>query len=332
MSRYVLILVLYVCASVGVLAQGAADAEIQQVNSELSKAYSSGSFDEALVAAEKLVKLSVAKFGKDDVSTARALKNRGFVEAARGDVKSAENSLEDAAGIFRKQRTLSNADSRSFAETLETLAGLRMKRDLLFGEKLLIESIELRERAGMPDPKLAYALASLANINFWKREYDTSAAHYKRSLDIFTAAKATDSSDFTNSYYRARCAFRKAKKETEFEALKAEHGYSADFFGGRPASGKAKLINGGVVNGKALHLAKPAYPVEARRAYAEGTVEVDVLIGEDGSIISACTSNSPHPALAEASEISAYNSKFSPTTLQGNPVKVSGRITYKFSR
>ncbi|NOT46865.1 MAG: hypothetical protein HOP17_03825, partial [Acidobacteria bacterium] len=69
-----------------------------------------------------------------------------------------------------------------------------------------------------------------------------------------------------------------------------------------------------------------------RQANAEGTVDVEVLLGENGEVISACTSKAQHTSLAEAAEIAAYNSKFAPTTLQGNPVKVTGRITYKFIR
>ena len=93
---------------------------------------------------------------------------------------------------------------------------------------------------------------------------------------------------------------------------------------------KPKLINAGVINVKAIDLVNPGYPAEARRSRAEGVVNVEVLISEKGEILSACATNDAHPALIEGAEIAAYNSKFSPTTLQGNPVKVFGRITYRF--
>ncbi|MGD9563573.1 MAG: energy transducer TonB [Pyrinomonadaceae bacterium] len=332
-SRSFLIAVLLILSVTLTDGQGSVDMEISKLNSELSRAYSAQDYEAAFIAADKLVSLSTAKFGKESVSTARALKNRGFVEAAKGEARAAEDSLEDAADIFRKQSTLIKTDSETFAELLETLAALKMKRDLLLGEKHLEEALRLRERSGSVNSKqMAFALASLANISFWKREYKRSADQYKRSLELFTAAKNTDSPDFTTAFHRARCAYRKAGADDDFEALKTAYGLSAEFFGGSPGSGKARLIQAGVVNGKAVKLPKPPYPAAAKADRAEGIVEVDVLIDETGRIVSACTANKPHIALAEISEITAYSSKFSPTLLQGKPVKVSGRITYKFSR
>ena len=46
-------------------------------------------------------------------------------------------------------------------------------------------------------------------------------------------------------------------------------------------------IKGGVLNGKAISLPKPEYSDEARAAKIEGTVRVDVLIDEQGTVISA---------------------------------------------
>src|SRR5258705_5510043 len=45
-------------------------------------------------------------------------------------------------------------------------------------------------------------------------------------------------------------------------------------------------ISGGVLNGKAISLPKPQYPPIARAAHAAGTVVVQVLIDENGSVVS----------------------------------------------
>ena len=55
-------------------------------------------------------------------------------------------------------------------------------------------------------------------------------------------------------------------------------------------------ISGGVLNGKAISLPKPAYPPIARAAHASGTVVVQVLIDENGNVISA-RAVSGHPLL-----------------------------------
>ncbi|MGI8639895.1 MAG: TonB family protein [Pyrinomonadaceae bacterium] len=90
-----------------------------------------------------------------------------------------------------------------------------------------------------------------------------------------------------------------------------------------------KTISGGVVNGKARTLAKPAYPAAAKAVNASGSVNVQVTIDENGDVVSA-SAVSGHPLLRAAAEQAARESKFSPTLLQGQPVKVTGVIIYNF--
>jgi protein TonB len=88
-------------------------------------------------------------------------------------------------------------------------------------------------------------------------------------------------------------------------------------------------ISGGVLNGKAISLPKPAYPPIARAAHAAGTVVVQVLIDENGNVVSA-HAVSGHPLLQAAAVGAARQARFSPTKLSGQPVKVTGVIQYNF--
>lgn len=88
-------------------------------------------------------------------------------------------------------------------------------------------------------------------------------------------------------------------------------------------------ISGGVLNGKAISLPKPAYPPIAKSAHASGTVVVQVTIDENGNVISAHAIRG-HPLLQAVSVSAARQAKFSPTKLSGQPVKVTGVITYNF--
>lgn len=90
-----------------------------------------------------------------------------------------------------------------------------------------------------------------------------------------------------------------------------------------------KTIEGGVINGKALSLPAPPYPLIAKMGHAEGTIAVQVLIDEEGNVIAA-RAVSGHPLLEAVAVSAARQAKFSPTTLSGKPVKVSGLITYNF--
>jgi len=90
-----------------------------------------------------------------------------------------------------------------------------------------------------------------------------------------------------------------------------------------------KMVSGGVLNGKATSLPKPTYPAAARAVHASGAVSVQVVISESGGVISA-SAVSGHPLLRAAAEQAARGAHFSPTLLSGQPVKVSGVITYNF--
>jgi protein TonB len=88
-------------------------------------------------------------------------------------------------------------------------------------------------------------------------------------------------------------------------------------------------ISGGVLNGKAISLPKPNYPPIARAAHASGTVVVQVLIDENGNVVSA-KAVSGHPLLQAVAVSAARQARFSPTKLSGQPVKVTGVIQYNF--
>ncbi len=88
-------------------------------------------------------------------------------------------------------------------------------------------------------------------------------------------------------------------------------------------------ISGGVLNGKAISLPKPPYPAIAKQAHASGTVVVQVTIDENGGVISA-HAVSGHPLLQAVCVAAARQARFSPTKLSGQPVKVTGVITYNF--
>ena len=89
-------------------------------------------------------------------------------------------------------------------------------------------------------------------------------------------------------------------------------------------------LSGGVLNGKALNLPMPNYPEVARRLRIIGLVQVDVVVDENGKVISAKVLSGPG-ALRDAALQAALGARFSPTKLSGQSVKVSGQINYNFT-
>jgi periplasmic protein TonB len=92
-----------------------------------------------------------------------------------------------------------------------------------------------------------------------------------------------------------------------------------------------KVVNHstGVITGNAISLPKPIYSSIARTMRLQGDVTVQILIDEHGNVISA-KAVSGHPILLPEAVRAARQARFKPTTLSGQPVKVSGLITYSF--
>jgi TonB family protein len=89
------------------------------------------------------------------------------------------------------------------------------------------------------------------------------------------------------------------------------------------------VISGGVLNGKAVSKPAPVYPALAKAAGAQGVVTVQIVIDEEGNVITA-EAVGGHPLLQAAAVAAARQARFTPTRLQGQPVKVSGVVTYNF--
>ena len=94
-------------------------------------------------------------------------------------------------------------------------------------------------------------------------------------------------------------------------------------------SADGREVAGGILNGKAISKPAPAYPAAARVARASGQVVVQIVVDECGDVETA-KAVSGHPLLREAAVEAAYESRFAPTRLSGQPVKVTGTVTYNF--
>lgn len=92
---------------------------------------------------------------------------------------------------------------------------------------------------------------------------------------------------------------------------------------------KSKPISVGVANGKTIKMPAPAYPAAARAVKAGGAVNVEVLIDEEGNVVSA-EAVSGHPLLRQASEKAAMQATFKPFVLSGQAVKARGILVYNF--
>lgn len=96
---------------------------------------------------------------------------------------------------------------------------------------------------------------------------------------------------------------------------------------GQPNQGEKRKgpINGGMLNGKAIYLPVPEVP----SSEASGVVLVAIVVDEQGSVMEARAVSGPS-TLHAAAVSAARLAKFSPTMLMGEPVRVSGTLSYNF--
>lgn len=96
----------------------------------------------------------------------------------------------------------------------------------------------------------------------------------------------------------------------------------------KPPEGPVRLTSL-LISSKTLEKPAPPYPAIARAANVHGTVAVQIVIDEQGKVISA-KATSGNPLLMSAAVQAAYRARFTPTVLGGQPVKVTGSIAYNF--
>lgn len=91
----------------------------------------------------------------------------------------------------------------------------------------------------------------------------------------------------------------------------------------------AKMVSGGMMNGRAINLPSPEFPAAARAASISGYVSVVISVDDSGSVVSA-EAVSGHPLLRASAVAAAKAAKFQPLMVSGKPVSVTGVIAYNF--
>jgi TonB family protein len=206
----------------------------------------------------------------------------------------------------------------SIADTITTVMYIAIAWAVLIAVVLLVFSfVAFTSRPGRKAlPLIALmliqiAIAVMTGVYFWEARASYAERDKDRSYldDQYYSSKSTD-----------------VNSNATIEDL--ERDLDAD--SNTTSSSNAKTISGGVLNGKAIELPGAAYPPAARAVRASGQVSVQVTVDTKGEVVAA-SAVSGHPLLRAAAVQAARKAKFKPTLLSGQPVKVTGVITYNFS-
>ncbi len=92
-----------------------------------------------------------------------------------------------------------------------------------------------------------------------------------------------------------------------------------------------RAIDAGVLNSRAVSLPRPAYPPAAKTAAVTGSVNVSVLVDEQGNVTSARAVSGP-VMLRAAAEAAARQARFNPPRLGNQSVRMTGVLLYSFQQ
>lgn len=319
--------------------------DLAAINAEILTLYQQEKYDEALPLAVKSISQSRQIYGEKHTETANAMRTTGYVYYLRGDSKNAKDMLEGAFKIYENHSDYPPETGAGIAKMVETIALIKYQEKMKSAEKDFQTALEWWEKyKGKVSTDLLTSLVGLGNIKYWDRDYNKSAELFRRVVEIGMNDKSLTKADTDLAFYRSECSYRKIDKLEDFEDLKLKYKPGLTF-GTKLPDGqlpvkraerevdgnlKPKIIESGVINGKAMTLPAPAFPAAAKAQGANGIATVRVLINESGEVISACTTSKIHHLLAESAEAAAYSARFLPTVLEGVPARVAGSITYVF--
>ena len=306
-------------------AQSAEISEAVRLNASVIKLYGAGKYDEALPLAKQVLEIREKVSGPEHEATGGALLNLAEIYVAKKKYGEDEPLLRRAAAIYEKG---AGGAEQKAAAVLERVALVHFARVYPGkAEESYRRALSLREKLGPEHKDVARPLAGLAEFYAIRGEYAKAEPLYQRLVAVLEKSRGAQSAELGEVMISFSCLLRKRGKKEEAQMMQER----ANAVLNKPVPDKSVEEKSGVLNGRAIVLERPEYPAEARSAGAQGDVVVQVLIDEKGNVARACAL-SGHPLLMQAAERAAYRSKFTPTTLSGQPVKVSGTISYKFVR
>lgn len=291
------------------------------LNSAAVRLFNEGKYDEALPLETEALELRVRVLGPDSAELIPLLTNLGQIHK-RG-------SLEQSAAYFNRALKLAEKaygpkDIR-LASILDPLALVEYAlKHTTTSEDLFVKSLKIKQASLSPqDPEIAETAYNLGQVYGSHNAYDSAAQMYRRAINIWEHSGEKDLPKLQKAlagYVLVLTAL--GKKD---EASKAQHRLAQ-------LSNQEAILNGGVLNGKALALIRPPYPRLSGPFHPSGTVQVRVRIDENGNVIDAKALKSSLPMeFDRAAESAARQSRFSPTFVDGKPVKVIGIIIYNFA-
>lgn len=309
--------------------QRAALSEATTLNTELISLYSQRKFGDAVKLAGRIQSLIEQNDLLENQPALALLGNVGEVFLAKG-------KESDGVALFQKilasYQKILGPGSWPEAQIYQRMArSYYSKNQYAKAEEYSLNYVSLFEKLlGTESPKLADAYVFLGDTYRLEQKWELAETAYLKGVEINDRALPADARASRTDLDSYGCLLyhwgseKNKLNEMIAKMVRFRLAHAEKETAGKPV----KVVESGVVNGKATYLAKPYTPPELRDL--RGFVVVEVMIDEAGRVIKAKGTCGMSNFIG-VSEQAALQSKFSQTSLAGAPVKVTGVIIYSFT-
>jgi len=299
--------------------------EITNLNNQVITLFKEKNYDEALKVALNIPTIAEKNGLSNDLRVLKALANLAEVYLTKGEETEALATYQKILTAYQSN----SGDTRlPVAKTLERIAIVYFaKENYGKAEDYFLKALPLREKLnGAQSRETAYLNTAMGDIYRKKKEYQKASEFYLKALEINDKILSKEEKEEREDVSNYECfLYHKALNEGKIKEIAR---IIKEFQDSRKSpDAEKRMLDSGIVNGKAINLVKPSYPM--KMIGSEGFVMVRVTIDEEGTVISA-KATCGISEFVEIVEKAARKSKFSPTLVDGQAVKVTGIIVYSF--
>jgi TonB family protein len=299
--------------------------EINNLNNQVIALFKEKKYDEALKTALEIQNTVDSNGLSKDLRVMSALSNLGEIYLTKKKESEAIAVFQKILGAYQANSVGAKLPAAKITERIAT--AYFYKKDYDKSSEYFLKALSLREKLNGTESKETVILYdSLGNLYREKNQNGKAQEYYLKAIEINDKILSKEEKENREDVGNYECfLYHKALAEDKIKEVSDQ---IADFHKLRNLP-KSNLVNSGIVNGKAVKLVKPPFPLNMRGV--EGFVLVGVTIDESGNIISA-KATCGILGFVEAVEEAARKSKFTPTLVNGQAVKVTGTIVYSFVR
>lgn len=301
---------------------GSPKSDIDRLNAEVVRLHNLGNYEAALPIARKVLdeRQRAVPPDKDQITIAEI--NLAGVLMGLGKWSEAISLYEK---LLKDSESANGPDSVMNAPLLDTLAVLQYRgRSPEKAERHYKRALALREaNAGSSGDDIARSLYNLADFYRLSGKFKKAEPLYLRSIELLRTRNPIPRERIVKIVGSYKCLLYQSERSSEIKEFNEKFRNFSDNSNSDPT--------GTILNGKALSLPKPEYPVYARERGVADLVVVQVKIDETGKVTAAKDICGSLPEFGTSAVAAALKAKFTPTTVDGIPVIVTGELVYRFT-